>query len=192
MAMSQEQRKRRTDAHNAARKKLGPQTPRPKKKKKKKKRLPKPVGRKKGIGDEARIPRRRGQRKLSALQEIKQYAAAGQLPHEFLLQVSRGEVIEWGTGKDRRRIVPSFEQRLEAAKVGAAYFAPKLAQIDVNSHLSDDDLLAIIASAAAAAGIGLSVSGGGKKKAGLSAPVGSSTGDGDGGITVDEEGTPVS
>lgn len=176
-------------AHKAARKKLGPQARRAKRKSKRKK-IPRNTVRK-VRGPNGIITRRKGQRRLKPLQEIKQYAAQGELPHEFLLRVSRGEVITWGVGKSQKNIIPTFEQRLDAAKAGASYFAPKLAQVDINQALSEDDLLAIIASAAAAAGIGLSVSGTRKKTAGLSAPVGPGTGDGDSGVTVDQEGAPV-
>lgn len=53
-------------------------------------------------------------------------AASGLLPHEFLLRVVRGEAID-GT-------VPSFADRLEAAKAAAPYFAPRLAAVDMRSE----------------------------------------------------------
>lgn len=53
-------------------------------------------------------------------------ASSGELPHEFLLRVVRGEAID-GT-------VPSFADRLEAAKAAAPYFAPKLAAVDLTSE----------------------------------------------------------
>ena len=46
----------------------------------------------------------------------------GELPHEFLLRIARGEEID-GTK-------PTFEQRMDAASVAAPYFAPKLAAIE--------------------------------------------------------------
>ena len=46
-------------------------------------------------------------------------AAAGELPHEFLLRVMRGEAVD-GT-------VPTFAELIDAAKAAAPYFAPKLA-----------------------------------------------------------------
>ncbi len=71
-------------------------------------------------------------------------AASGLLPHEFLLRVVRGEAID-GT-------VPSFADRLEAAKAAAPYFAPKLSSVDVKSEhrrsaaeYSDAELYAMIA-----------------------------------------------
>jgi len=47
---------------------------------------------------------------------------SGELPHEFLLRVSRGDQIDG--------IPITFEQRMTAATAAAPYFAPKLAQID--------------------------------------------------------------
>ena len=53
---------------------------------------------------------------------IERAKATGELPHEFLLRVVRGEEID-GT-------IPTFEQRVDAAAVAAPYFAPKLASIE--------------------------------------------------------------
>lgn len=49
-------------------------------------------------------------------------AKTGELPHEFLLRVSRGGMVD---GRE-----PTFEERLDAAKAAAPYYAPKLAQIE--------------------------------------------------------------
>lgn len=49
-------------------------------------------------------------------------AASGMLPHEFLLTVVRGEVVDGYT--------PTFAERLEAAKAAAPFFAPKLSSIE--------------------------------------------------------------
>ncbi len=56
-------------------------------------------------------------------------AAAGELPYEFLLRVVRGEVVD-GT-------VPTFAERLDAAKAAATYFAPKLAAVAMAHDVSD-------------------------------------------------------
>ena len=48
--------------------------------------------------------------------------STGELPHEFLLRVVRGESID-----DQ---VPTLEQRIAAAVSVAPYFAPKLAAIE--------------------------------------------------------------
>jgi hypothetical protein len=70
----------------------------------------------------------------------------GELPHEFLLRVARGEQIDG--------YAPTFPERVEAAKASAPYFAPKLTATDVSadlrttnrsvSELSDEELLAIV------------------------------------------------
>lgn len=49
-------------------------------------------------------------------------AKTGQLPHEFLLAVSRGEKVG--------EYEPTFEDRLDAAKAAAPYYAPKLAAVE--------------------------------------------------------------
>ena len=49
--------------------------------------------------------------------------ATGQLPHEFLLSVTRGETI----GEKS----PSLDQRIDAAKASAPFYAPKLATTEV-------------------------------------------------------------
>ena len=43
----------------------------------------------------------------------------GELPHEFLLRVARGEAVDGET--------PTFDKRVDAAKAAAPYFAPRLA-----------------------------------------------------------------
>lgn len=48
--------------------------------------------------------------------------ATGLLPHEFLLAVTRGETIDGHT--------PTFDERKDAAKAAAPYFAPKLASLE--------------------------------------------------------------
>ena len=48
--------------------------------------------------------------------------STGELPHEFLLRVVRGETID--------EQIPSLEQRIAAAVSVAPYFAPKLAAIE--------------------------------------------------------------
>lgn len=50
-------------------------------------------------------------------------AKSGQLPHEFVLAVARGEEI------DGYR--PTFAERVDAAKVAAPYFAPRLGTLQV-------------------------------------------------------------
>lgn len=52
-----------------------------------------------------------------------QAQATGQLPHEFLLTVARGEKID--------ETVPKLDQRIDAAKAAAPYFAPRMSATDV-------------------------------------------------------------
>lgn len=60
-------------------------------------------------------------------------AALGELPHEFLARVSRGDpiamrVLDPKTGKTVEETYhPTFEERAQAARDAAPYFAPKLA-----------------------------------------------------------------
>lgn len=71
------------------------------------------------------------------------------LPHEFLLKVMNGQKIlhagEW--------IQPDFETRLEAARAAAPYFAPKLATVEVNKGMNDNELDEAIKRLAAETGI---------------------------------------
>ena len=69
-------------------------------------------------------------------------AATGELPHEFLLRVMRGEPIEDHT--------PTFEERLDAAKAAAPFYAPRLATQQVKlsgqtlREASDEELAAAL------------------------------------------------
>ncbi|MCW6510966.1 hypothetical protein [Lichenifustis flavocetrariae] len=69
-------------------------------------------------------------------------AASGMLPHEFLLSVTRGEAIGG--------YVPSFAERLEAAKAAAPFYAPKLSAVESTfvskpiEQMTDDELTALI------------------------------------------------
>ena len=75
---------------------------------------------------------------------------SGELPHEFLLRVARGEgvdlVEETEDGSLRERTYyPSFTDRVECATACANYFAPKLTaqqveNIDGAEELSDEDI----------------------------------------------------
>ncbi|WP_199235164.1 hypothetical protein [Azospirillum sp. TSA6c] len=72
-------------------------------------------------------------RKVGAVQKVarearEKAAASGMLPHEFLLAIMRDEVA----GE-----TPTFEQRLDAAKAAAPYYAPKLAAVS-NEHSGPD------------------------------------------------------
>lgn len=88
----------------------------------------------------------------------------GELPHEILLSIARGnpqpvktasyddetgEITVTITGYE----IPDIEQRKDAAKAGAPYFAPKISTVEVITGVSDDELDNIIALAAAEAGL---------------------------------------
>lgn len=77
---------------------------------------------------------------------------SGQLPHEFLLHVCRGDVVvekyldEEGLVQERE-VYPDIGMRIDAAKAAAPFFAPKLSvqQVDMSAsadleHLSVDEL----------------------------------------------------
>lgn len=73
----------------------------------------------------------------------------GELPHEFLLRVSRGEVIEVQKRDPddptlffTEQVVPDLPMRIDAAKACAPYFAPKLSiqQVDVSGVAELNDL----------------------------------------------------
>lgn len=91
-------------------------------------------------------------------------ARSGKLPHEILLDIARGNVIEQKFYADdgqpiTRRLIPDLEQIKDAAKAAAPYFAPKISTVEVIQGVNDDELDRIIALAAAEAGVSLSTGG---------------------------------
>lgn len=70
----------------------------------------------------------RGKIKRVAELSIIEARARGELPHEFLARVARGEMIDG--------YQPTFKERQEAASAAAPYFAPKLAQIEQKTEVS--------------------------------------------------------
>jgi hypothetical protein len=68
--------------------------------------------------------RKAGARNKRTAAAIEAAQANGQLPHEFLCAISQGKEIDGH--------VPTFAERLEAAKAAAPFYAPKLANIDQN------------------------------------------------------------
>lgn len=73
-------------------------------------------GARKGAG------RKLGSKNCWSREAIARARSTGELPHEFLLRVSRGEEIDG--------VSPSFDARMGAAIAAAPYFAPKLAQVE--------------------------------------------------------------
>lgn len=80
--------------------------------------------------------RPKGTRNKRTQETIAKAEAAGMLPHEFLLAVSRGEAVG--------DYQPTFDERLEAAKAAAPYYAPKLAAIEHSGDMTvrHEDVLA--------------------------------------------------
>ena len=78
-----------------------------------------------------------GHDKVSAALRAKA-AEAGELPHEFLLRLSRGGMIEHGA----QEIPVSLEMRFKAAINAAPFYAPKLA--NVTAEVSGPDGGAIV------------------------------------------------
>ncbi len=72
---------------------------------------------------ERRGGRQKGQPNKKNAETIQRAAASGLLPHEFLLAVSQGRLID--------DYQPTFEDRMKAALGAAPYFAPKLASTEV-------------------------------------------------------------
>jgi len=99
--------------------------------------------------------------------------ATGELPHEFLLRIARGEPILHKsknpvTGEfEDDYVIPRFEDRMDCAKAAAPYFAPKFATVEITQRVSDDELDKIIASLAAETGFSNSSSGEGQEKQGI-------------------------
>lgn len=57
-------------------------------------------------------------------------ASAGMLPHEFLAAIARGDDIDGH--------VPTFEERMDAAKAAAPFYAPKLASTQMNATITEE------------------------------------------------------
>jgi hypothetical protein len=102
-----------------------------------------PVGYPKSGGRKAGTPNKRTQELIDNAE------GAGLLPHELLAAVARGEEIDG--------VVPTFEQRIDAAKACAPYFAPRLSNSNVTqrtftslTEISDEELAALVGVAGAA------------------------------------------
>ena len=99
--------------------------------------------------------------KNSELAKARRWAQqTGEMPHEFLLRISRGEPIELQEVDPimpghyiRKTYCPTFDDRRKAAVDCAPYFAPKFATVEIVQTLQDipdDELDQIIAESAAA------------------------------------------
>lgn len=102
--------------------------------------------------------------------ELLQYREKGELPHEFLWRISRGEPIEgWYFDQKKKKhcrttLHPTLDQRIDCAKAAAPYFAPRLSTIELLQGITDESLIAFIASVAAEAGFSLGTPGAGTQK----------------------------
>lgn len=76
-------------------------------------------GRPKGKG----LPRKK-EWKTMTIKQLRDYALrSGEMPHLFLLRVSRGDRVDGHK--------PTFDQRVDAAKACASYFVPKMNAVAV-------------------------------------------------------------
>jgi hypothetical protein len=60
-------------------------------------------------------------------------ANTGELPHEFLLRVSRGEAIAMPGQKKPH--YPTFEERVQAADRAAPFYAPRLSAVGLKASV---------------------------------------------------------
>lgn len=90
---------------------------------------------------------------------IEKARATGLLPHEILLSMARGEpqqeiTIDPVTGKHVVNYVAlDVEQRKDAAKAAAPYYAPKISTVEVIRNVDDAELDFLIKELAAQTGL---------------------------------------
>jgi hypothetical protein len=100
---------------------------------------------------------------------IQRAARTGALPHEILLDMARGmpqRMLKYkGLNEHGELIVEeewvelTIEDRKEAAKAAAPYYAPKLSSVETVQGISDNDLDSLIKQLAAEAGVGTGTGG---------------------------------
>lgn len=85
----------------------------------------------------------------------------GLLPHEILLSMARGEpqtvylVNPLTNAVTEQKQALDIDQRRDAAKAAAPYYAPKISTVEIIRGVEDEQLDAVIAELAAQAGIGI-------------------------------------
>lgn len=85
----------------------------------------------------------------------------GLLPHEILLSMARGEpqtvyLVDPISGRTTTQMQSlDLDQRRDAAKAAAPYYAPKISTVEIIRGVEDEQLDAVIAELAAQTGIGL-------------------------------------
>jgi hypothetical protein len=105
----------------------------------------------------------------------------GELPHEILLSMARGnpqpvKKVEFHADTGEIEVVITgyeildLEGRRDAAKAAAPYYAPKISTVEVITGVSDDELDNIIALAAAEAGVSYGAGGEGQESEADPAP----------------------
>lgn len=115
-------------------------------------------------------PKNKGGRPIGSTNRLAMEArekarATGELPHEFLLRIARGEVItrkilDPATGAQIEIVEDyDFEARRDAAKAAAPYFAPKISTVEIIKGVQDDELDSIIAELAAQTGFSFGAGG---------------------------------
>jgi len=118
---------------------------------------------------ERRRGRPEGATNRLAREAREQAKATGLLPHEILLSMARGEpqteyhVLPSGQIATRQ-VSLDVEQRKDAAKAAAPYFAPKISTVEVIRGVPDNELDLIIAQLATQAGVGIGVGGEGQER----------------------------
>ena len=111
-----------------------------------------------------------------AMQARQAAQATGELPHEFLLRICRGQVIttpvlNQETGEVTQVTqIPDLPMRMEATKAAAPYFAPKLSAVEWTANLNDGVLDELISQYAGQAGLGVAAAGEGKAGADQDGP----------------------
>lgn len=117
-------------------------------------------------------PKNKGGRPEGAMSKLAKEARekaeqTGLLPHEILLDMARGNpqlVYEQdGDTVIQKYVSLDVDQRRDAAKAAAPYYAPKISTVEVITGVGDDELDAIIKRAAAEAGVSLGSGGEGEE-----------------------------
>lgn len=119
-------------------------------------------------------PKNKGGRPLGSASRMAKEAreraqATGQLPHEIMLDIARGNPqhekhVNPETGEIVVRVVSvPIDMRLDAAKAAAPYYAPKISTVEVIAGVTNDDLDSLIAQLAAEAGVSLGLDGAGEE-----------------------------
>lgn len=110
-----------------------------------------------------------------AIEARERAQATGELPHEFLLRIARGEpifrkVVALDGNTKEVQEEYSFEDRKDAAKAAAPYFAPKISTVEVIRGVADDELDSIIAKLATETGLSAGLSGETEEDEGQASP----------------------